>query len=141
MQPKSNCDSSYTQSPKWKRREADGQVSNSRKKEDNNYAQHKIMQSWWFSKQVKLDSSMKVKWRSASWSVQTWQEPVIRSHCLSQASHCWYLECLFSASKTGHSSCLIATPPQVGHKKAGFYVHATAAGLGSWSTWFLPTNT
>lgn len=139
-QPKSYCDSSYIQSPKWRRGEADGQVSNSRKEEDSNYTKHKIMQNWWFSKQVKLDSSMKAKWHSASWSVQTQQEPAIKSQCLSQADHYWYLEHLLSASKTGHSSYIIATPPQVGHKKAGCH-HAMSAGWGSRSMWFLPTNT
>lgn len=49
------------------------------------------MHFWWFSQQVKSDSSVKVKCCSASCSVQTQQEPVIRSHCLSQPSHCCFL--------------------------------------------------
>lgn len=91
-QPKSWGNSSI-QSPKW--READGWVSNSGKEGDGNYTQHKVKNIWWFSQQVKPDSSMKVKWCSASWSVQTQQEPVMRSHCLSQADHCCWSLCLY----------------------------------------------
>lgn len=80
---------SYVKSPKW--REEDGRVSSSAKKGDSNYTQHKVMHIWCFSQQVKPDSSTEVKWCPVSWSVWTQQKPVIRSHCLSQVSHCCYL--------------------------------------------------
>lgn len=89
-QPKS-WGNSCIQSPNWW--EADGQISNSGEERDSNYTQHKGMSIWWFSQQVKPDSSMKAKWCYASWSLPTQQEPVIRSHCLSKANHCWGFQC------------------------------------------------